>query len=195
VPDKIIKKILKVGLYTSLNGGCPFSDEQVAKSIKTNCSYLVPQGVKEEDYVTLPIFDCIKQCLSNFTLAKELGALNKQCYIQKDYSGDIVYQTYTPSRMDPWFIDAPHKGISRVLQGFEVVLLAALTREILLMGGVPLSLDHDGVFAGFKGEHDVHDIAKKLTKSLAPWAQYLLNSDIPVEVKRYFYKGEHYQFN
>ena len=175
--------------------------------MKTNLLSILPKDLKEENYPSHELFRCSKKCVQSFILAKELSDLNNKCFIKKDYGDEVNYQTYTntyiPSRIDPWFIDAPQKGISRVLQVFEVVLLTILKikppsrdsyRVGLLIRGVPLSLDHDGVFAGFKGEKYINDIAKKLRESLGPWAKYFLKSEVPVEVKRYFHNGEHHQF-
>jgi hypothetical protein len=47
---------------------------------------------------------------------------------------------YSVDRSTPYFVESQHKAISRVLQGFEVVLLAALVADIFALGGIPASL-------------------------------------------------------
>ena len=41
IPDKYIKNIFKVGLYTSLNGGNPTSEAIILSNLTTNCEYIL----------------------------------------------------------------------------------------------------------------------------------------------------------
>ena len=77
-------------------------------------------------------------------------------------------------------------AISRLLQGFEIVLLSVLVRFILEIGAV--SLDHDGVLVAFIGKRDSKQIALNLTKKMEPWSKYLLGQPIPIDAKSPIYQ-------
>lgn len=109
--------------------------------------------------------------------------------------------TYTIDRVQPYKNSASYKGISRVLQGFEVVLLSRLTSSVIKSGGLPLSLDHDGLLALFEKQNDfvneksfvnelVKNKEKKLTIGLSNWSKYLLKGEVPIETKRVWYDGQ-----
>ncbi len=63
-------------------------------------------------------------------------------------------KSFTLDSVEPYGVDSVHKGISRALQGYEVVLLSVLVRAIVLRGGIPINLAHDGCMAIFPGIQD-----------------------------------------
>jgi hypothetical protein len=123
--------------------------------------------------------------------------------------------------MEPYKIESPHRGISRVLQGFEVVLLSVLACECLKIGLLPISLDHDGLlvipafrktYAGGTNIYDElsqfqnlpledrafqisHYICEKLNQSsFKDWSTYLLANPVPLEPKRFIADGRNFEF-
>ena len=56
-------------------------------------------------------------------LVKEVKMLNPLCY-NETYEG-----VFTIDRREMYTIESVHKGISRVLQGFEIIVLTVLTRR------------------------------------------------------------------
>lgn len=197
ISDKIIKKLLKVGLYTSLNGGNPCSVERLVANLSLNVEdYINSNGlVSIEDLKTSGLYRATENCFNNFTLVKEVKDINTKCSMKFDHLKQ-AYKTFTVDRVSPYIIDKPHKGISRVLQGFEVVLLTVLVKEIMLKGGIPVSLDHDGVLVMFSktkfSEYgsDFHAICHNISQGLfKSWSEYLLEEGIPIEPKRVIIDG------
>lgn len=85
-----------------------------------------------------------------------------------------------------------HKGISRVLQGFEVVMLSILTHAVTGFGGIPVSLAHDGEIVYFKEEVDPTEMYKKVSEEIASWSMFLLKGKkIAIEPKTCIANGKH----
>jgi hypothetical protein len=194
---KMLKRILKVFLYTSLNGGNPASEERLTDNLTSNAMDLLPKS-----HITQSkIFRITKRIAEDFKLVVEVKDLNKQCYtmgLNKGY-------TFTVDRFDPYVNDQVYKGISRVLQGFEVCLLSVLTLNVMKRGFIPLSLDHDGLMALILLEEtekdDKESISKKieelelqLSESMNQWSNYLIKAPLPIETKRHWLKGEVFEY-
>lgn len=190
---KMLKRIMKVGLYTSLNGGVPSSHDRLVDNLLDNARDFWP----EKKLTTSPIYTITKEVLSELPVIKEVKGLNKECYM----AGLSHSYTYTVDRVIPYENTADYKGISRVLQGFEVVLLTRLASSVINTNGLPLSLDHDGLLVMYeidKNQSSNNDFLQKfvqereieLTNKLSVWSNYLLGSPTPIEAKRYWCKGQ-----
>jgi hypothetical protein len=194
---KTLKKIFKVALYTALNGGNPAGVERLMDNLMANAMELLP----DKNPTQSMLYSVTKENLEDFQLLKEVKDLNQMCY---NKIGHYTY-TYTVDRYIPYRNSSAHKGISRVLQGFEVVLLSRLTRYVLETDGLPLSLDHDGLMAMYYiGNSDSTDkermvsfskeIEDELTRRLERWSLYLLQRPVPIETKRVWLNGEMKEF-
>jgi len=129
-----------------------------------------------------------KKILKGFDLIQEVEKLNEQCAIQEGFKD---YKVYTIDRCEPYRFNSKHMGISRVLQGFEVVLLSVLAHEILKNKCLPISLDHDGILFMANPSVDPQEISEILSKGLfAEWSNYLLGEALPIEAKRYISNGQ-----
>lgn len=74
-------------------------------------------------------------------------------------------------------------------------MLTVLVRSCLKQRLLPVSLDHDGLLAMYKGEIDVKELASLLTEEMRPWSSYLLSKDgleliMPIEPKLIVTKGQ-----
>lgn len=191
VPPKIIKKILKVGLYTSLNGGNPISEARLNDNLTLNAGdYLFSIGVAKENLNDSSFWNLTKEMLLSFQLINEVKNLNLKCSF-KDY--DDQYKVYTLDRTSPYVIDSPHKGISRVLQGFEVVLLSILLYDVISLKLLPVSLDHDGILLMAPNSTDPKQFCEKLSgvdSKFYQWSKYILEEPIPIEPKRVIRDGQ-----
>lgn len=198
--DKTIKKILKVGLYTSLNGGNPYSDKQLVANISLNAvQYLETKNllINPELIQNDSIFSSLKELLKNFKLINEVKNLSSKCFIESYNINNIKeFEVYTVDRVMPYATDSGHKGISRVLQGFEIVLLTTLVYDVLKCNFQILSLDHDGLFIMMtksqfnESQNDPFKICTLLSKGkLNEFSKYLLNQPIPIEPKRLIIDG------
>ena len=122
-------------------------------------------------------------------LISEVKNLNFKCSF-KDV--DDVHKVYTIDRTSPYLLDSPHKGISRVLQGFEVVLLSILLHDILTLKLLPISLDHDGILLMAPKGTDPKTICSFLSGESSKfhhWSEYLLEEPLPIEPKRVVFDG------
>lgn len=198
--DKEIKKILKVALYTSMNGGNPTSDARLLKNLSDNAGrYIDEQGLSNViDIRESELYKAAGKCLSEFQLVKEVRELNTSCTHR---IGKDEFESYTIDRTSSYKYKQAHLGISRVLQGFEVVLLTVLVREVLKAGGIPVSLDHDGVLAMFSKKK--FDSYKRDCKYLCAvvaegdfkdWSSFLLDEPMPIEPKRLWIDGQLTEF-
>jgi hypothetical protein len=181
--------MLKVCLYTALNGGNPTGDERIFENLKANARSLFPFETKYQDNIkevlNHPLFKTSKLILDQFTLTKELKDFNKECYSQ---GTGKTYYTYTIDRPEPYICNLPHQGISRVLQGFEVVLLSYLTRIVLTTGGLPISLDHDGLLIAYPSyitPDSKQELEDLLTNKMYYISNHLLKAPMPIEVKNF----------
>lgn len=73
---KILFNILKVFLYTSLNGGNPASEERLIDNLTGNAMELLPKN----SLTTSKIFSITKRVANLSRLVTEVKDLNKQCY-------------------------------------------------------------------------------------------------------------------
>lgn len=181
---KELRKILKVGFYTCLNGGNPTSDKRLLANMSVSAKGFISKFISVDACLKSSDFKEIKKVLSSFELFNQVKNLNESCHCNKT-------SVYTIDRKLPYLIDSSYKGISRVVQGFEVVQLSILVKEILLLKGLPLSLDHDGVLAFFKEPCNPISIAQILTNRLSDWSFFLLKDEkaLIIEPKTIFEKG------
>ena len=118
-----LKKILKVFLYTSLNGGNPGSHDRLIDNLTDNARNLIPK----KKLTSSDLYLQTKAIAESFQLLQEVKNFNKSCFM----NGCKYSYTYTVDRVNPYRNHASYKGISRVLQGFEVVLLSCLTKYVI----------------------------------------------------------------
>lgn len=203
IPDKVVKKFLKVGLYTSLNGGNPSSNERLLDNIKLNAKeYVESNKLLEDSLITInPIFDCLKHLLDDFELVKEVKDLSSKSFDTIMDGDKRVYYAYTVDRQQPYEFDSGHKGISRVLQGFEVVLLTTLVHSALSINAKIVSLDHDGALIMISQKqfesynNNALNVAQKISEGkFYEFSKYLLEQNISIEPKRIIYNGESKEF-
>lgn len=78
-----------------------------------------------------------------------------------------------------------------MLQGFEVILLIVLVKDLLSFKVTPINLDHDGVlimrppkaFNSFQSPDEmIHHLQDR--GDFKPWSEYLFDESLPIEVKR-----------
>jgi hypothetical protein len=196
--DKTIKKLLKVGLYTSLNGGNPTSKGRMIDNLFLNAEKEVLNSKdidlqSIETFYTSKIYRATEDCFNSFKLINEIKSLNHPC--AKFHEGSKMNRSYTIDRMIPYEYDSKHLGISRVLQGFEVVLLTVLVKNLLKSGALPASLDHDGALVVIPAEVDPFKFCEKLSNSsFKKWSKYFLRYPLPIEPKRLVKEGHIHEF-
>lgn len=188
-----IKKMLKVMLYTSLNGGNPSSESRLIDNIGNNAkAYLLREKLDTPLLIeNSTLYAATYQAASQFALANELKDLNKICAQRGTYTDS--YYTSTVDRAEPYSLNSVHLGISRVLQGFEVVLLTLLVKFGLEEGGFPVSLDHDGALFAFDAQVNPTELIKRMNERFLPWSNYLIKRDLPLEVKRLIHSGSSHE--
>lgn len=175
---KQVRDMLKVSLYTSLNGGNPFGIERLFKNLSDQKPELTKGFTSKESFEGSKLFTDINGTLQTFELIHEVKALNKKCVT------DNGRLTWTLDKTSPYNIDSEHKGISRALQGFEIVLLSVLVNRIVARGGLPINLAHDGCMAVFPGIIDEKQLTLELSEDIKGWASYLLDGlTLPIECK------------
>lgn len=104
--------------------------------------------------------------------------------------GTIDDGTYTIDRTRLYKVDSQHKGISRVLQVFEVVFLLLLIGFIRKRGGLPLNLAHDGTLVMMPDTQNHLEVCQALAEDIEPWSHFLLRDvSIGVEPKYFVSKG------
>jgi len=206
IKDKEIKKFLKVGLYTSMNGGNPVNDVRLVANIGLNLSGCFQRLKinKESEILDTALAKVVRQTLQDFPLIQEVRSLSNTCYIKSDTTGTNdknLYKNYTVDSSTAYCFEGQHKGISRVLQGFEVVLLSAVVYRSLEVGATPISLDHDGClvmiskkkFAEY--DNDPFKFAKAIESGIFnTFSNYLLDQSIPIEPKRLFIDGKDFEY-
>lgn len=178
IEKKQLRGMLKVMLYTPLNGGEPLGLNNLFKNFSDNAPQLIKQFSSKDEFYKSEFYKKSTSVFNTFNLIKEVSLLNKQCVIPNGLG------TYSLDRSEMYTYKSPHQGISRALQSFEVVLLTVLTRAILKRGGLPINLAHDGVTALFPGIVDEQHLTTLLTHDISPWVTYLLNDiSLPIECK------------
>lgn len=173
-----VRSMLKVSLYTSLNGGNPFGLARLFKNISAQNENLTKNFISEEHFANSQLFKDLFEILSGFELIHEVKALNQECV------EDDALCTWTIDRTSPYYIDSRHKGISRALQGYEIVLLSVLVRILVSKGALPINLAHDGCAVIMPGIIDDKALVKQLSDDLKDWSVYLLGGlTLPIECK------------
>jgi hypothetical protein len=173
-----VRAILKVSFYTALNGGNPLNVTRLGANLKLNAPSLLQPYACLDEFSKSSTLEKLKQVLQNMSLLEDVKELNKACFNKEKGV------TYTDDRKKGYQIDSQHKGISRVLQGVEVVLLSLLVPAIVKRGGIPLNLVHDGALVIFPNNCKPSDLCFELSKDISKWSKYLLKGlDIGVEPK------------
>jgi hypothetical protein len=152
-------------------------------TLNENAQALLEQNHNEskDDLLNSKVLKVCKGILSKVDILDEVRTLNPLCSLKMNHD---KFLTYTIDRQTPYEIDASYKGISRTLQGFEVILLTTLVREVLKNKCLPLSLDHDGTLVYVRPGVDINNLQKELSDGIKDWSQYLLNGiSIPVVAK------------
>jgi hypothetical protein len=167
-------------------GGNPIGPSRLLDNLNSNAPGILSESFETLEDVELfaksTLYKELKGLFSKDELVKEVKDLNKTCY------SEARGVSYTIERVQPYKIDSAHKGISRVLQSFEVVLLSVLVRSCLKQKLLPMSLDHDGLLAIYKGDQNIRELAQFLTEEMTPWSNYLLSKEglalnMPIEPK------------
>lgn len=175
---KQVRAMLKVALYTSLNGGNPFSEARMYKNLTDQNQSITLPFSSSSEFVKSDLYLDMKSILSQFSLISEVQELNKKCVVPDHLI------TCTLDRVDPYVFDSQHKGISRALQGFEIILLCVLVQAIVKRNGLPINLAHDGAMILMKGNVDDKQLVLDLQNDIKNWAHYLLDGlSLPIECK------------
>lgn len=183
ISQKECRAILKIMLYTSLNGGNPLSPARVFDNLGNFKFDLVTQVHQGLDFRQSADYANFCKVFAENPLIDEVKSLNEKCVSEW---GDRVY---TVDRKSPYKIESKHKGISRVLQSFEVVMLSVLVRACLSLGLLPLSLDHDGVLCLDINKTQITNLEEALTNEMLDWSTYLLKRPIQVVAKNIWRDG------
>ena len=183
IEESAIRSILKVSFYTSLNGGNPFNANRLGANLKLNAPDMLTPFDSIEQFASSECFKTLNTVLGNLEIISEVKQLNQVCTLDK--------RTYTVDRRDPHPVDSVHKGISRVLQGVEVVLLSILVGFIKQRGGLPLNLAHDGTLVMVRDDQDPVELCKQLTRNIKGWSRFVLRGfEIGVEPKLFVSDGK-----
>lgn len=123
LPRKNFKKILKVALYTSLNGGNPLSVDRLVSNLSINAEeYINKNGISTfDDLISSSLYKAMTEVIQSFRIVEEVKQINTTCYVKQQIFNEKHLVTYTIDRQIPYEVDSAYKGISRVLQGFEIV--------------------------------------------------------------------------
>lgn len=211
-----IRASLKVATYTSLNGGNPSSPYRIFENAIFNFSENIGNVQTADLFLQTALCKAMQKTFENFPVINELKNLNKGCAQPLTYGPDgkpTKSGCYTPDRLEMEIFEKPHLGISRVLQGFEIILLCCLYWEMVDLRLQVCSLDHDGLLAYLPTKDykklcslivssagQVFDSVEKREKvgayylshlisstgkggQFGAWWKYLLNTTIPVEPK------------
>lgn len=205
VNEKQVKKILKVGLYTSMNGGNPVGDKRLIANITSNLIDTLDElNIRTpEALMSSSLFKITREVLDDFALIKDVQAISSKCFYKEwdVEESKANYFSYTIDKVGPYEFDKGHKGISRVLQGFEVVLLTVLVYKALKLSFTPVSLDHDGCLLMLtKGQFELYNndpftLSKAVESGkFESFCTYLLKETIPIEPKRLFIGGKIFEY-
>jgi hypothetical protein len=195
---KECKGLLKIPVYTILNGGNPCSPDNLTNNLEDNCSSYSKQFYEKSpdaDILSSELGRDLHKILSHDNLLNELKDLNKNCSIGLRDKGVKTYRCYGVDRINPYVTESAHKCISRVFQSFEVVILTSLVKSCLQKGNIHiLSLDHDGVLV-YQSNKDFEtlnhlDLLASLQESFSPLPHYLLKAPVPLEFKRIIQNGQ-----
>jgi hypothetical protein len=77
----VIKKLLKVGIYTSLNGKNPSSTDRLLANLSLNAENFLKENsfVSIRDIETSAIYKATREALHNFKLVQEVKSRNEKC--------------------------------------------------------------------------------------------------------------------
>lgn len=171
-----VRAMLKVSFYTSLNGGNPFNAERLGSNLKLNSPQLLTPYSSISEFERSQLFKKMSCILETLDIISEVKELNKRCAINN--------RTYTIARPTLYIVDSQHKGISRVLQGVEVVLLSILVNFITLRNGLPMNLAHDGALVMITSDQSPTDLCEQLSNDMSSWSRYILQGlEMGVEPK------------
>jgi hypothetical protein len=184
ISQKECRAMLKIMLYTSLNGGNPLSPARVFDNLGNFKFDLVIQVHQGLDFRQSADYANFCKVFAENPLIEEVKSLNEKCV------GEWGDRVYTVDNTSPYKIESKHKGISRVLQSFEVVMLSVLVRGCLSSGLLPLSLDHNGVLCLDINKTQVTNLEKDLTDQMCDWSTYLLKRPIQVVAKNIWRDGQ-----
>jgi hypothetical protein len=195
IKSKYLRKMLKVGFYTALNGGNPSSIDRLSENFELNINSLWVECDKDKIQLSrTPEYHIMRKTLNEFELNRALADLNKSCVLSTNRSFNISPSSpglvFTIDRLIPYSVDKTHMGISRVLQGFEVVMLTDLVYHCIKLGGLPLSLDHDGIFLCLPNHIEATSFVIEIDKQVQPWMNYLLEMNVPITFKRIIKEGK-----
>lgn len=141
-------------------------------------------------------FWSLKTVIEQLEISNEVKNFNLECAVPHGKASDangIIrqrYCTYCVDRVKPYVYEGKHRGISRVVQSHEVLLLTEVVGQAILAGGLPISLDHDGALICFPGKIDPSEKATEIMEGVGPYSKFLLKREIPLEVKTHYYDGE-----
>lgn len=172
-----IKKLLKVSLYSALNGGDISGD---TLSTKMACDI---KGLKGSDQA---ILKSNLQLLPRYwSVLGELSSLSSKTALKSAVGspGSRAYHVFTPVKTKPYYFDKPHLGISRVLQAFEVILLMNLSETVLDLGMHIGCLDHDGLTLCSGNDIEDSNLIDELSSRTANFSHFLLKRNLPLVVK------------
>lgn len=150
---KQVRRMLKVSFYTSLNGGNPFGKELLCKNLSDNAPEVLSGYPSIISFGKGREFRVLNDILKGMEIIQEVKSLNKSC-VKNGF-------TYTIDRAAPYAADKTHKGISRALQGVEVVLLAVLAEFVCESSGIPMNLAHDGLMAVYKNDRTPQQVCQR----------------------------------
>jgi hypothetical protein len=177
IDPKTLKKILKVFVYTAFNGGNPLSEGRLLDTLNKMWPEAVPGMSNSKLFGQTELFKDFTSVFGKSTLLQSIKDLNKTC------SEDNL--TFGIDRVKPYYLEKDYFGISRVFQSFEVVLMCKLAQQIVLAGGIPISLVHDGILCMFVGEEEEAEAKiAQMQPEISRWSKYLLRDiDMPLEAK------------
>ena len=192
--SKILRKMLKVSLYTSLNGGNPASDARLCDSFELNAETIFKACGEDIEFLKgTPEFKIMKEVLAEFPLGKALKKLNNKCVIPSNPYFPISQtnpgMVYAIDKATPYSVKSAHMGILRVLQGFELIMLCNMTHQCVKLGGLPVSLDHDGLYVCLPATRDARQFTKGMDEACEEWGRYLLQMKVPIVGKRITLQG------
>lgn len=191
-----VKGIIKIYLYTSLNGGNPSSPDRVRDALNNKAPHLLLHNPEE-------VFKVATRVAVAWPLTKAVKDVNKRSFTTSKTNANQVL-VHTVAQTEPYVLtkDKSYCGISRVLQSFEVVMLSILTGFCVDNHLIVMSLDHDGLFAMGRTDSDLSELDFKsvmneyellLSTLMAPWTTFLLKDPVPVTIKRLICNGKVYK--
>lgn len=136
------------------------------------------------DLTETDLYKAAEKIIRSFKFIEEVKTMNATSFVAQEAFQTKCFLTYRIDTEEPYKVNAPHKGISRVLQSFEVVLLTILVYEALHCRAIPVSLEHDRILIMMPKnfiadlKFDLKEIAQLFQSSgrFREWSRYLLKS-------------------